>query len=294
MELIHLQYFRTLAQLEHMTRASQALHIAQPALSRSLRNLETELGQPLFDRVGKGLRLNDNGRIFLKHCDVILDEMQRVKEHFFKLKAREDNKVYLCMLAGSKLLPDILRGFRIVNPHITIQIMQRPDTDEYHNAIIIDAVSELDDAQDCTVLMEEEIVLAMPRSNPLVNLPSVDLSQLADEAFIGLYTGTSLRTITDAYCKRAGFFPQIVMESDNPSTVRELISLGVGLAFIPRITWRGVEENGEIKMLPISTPKCSRYVIMKKRKNTNRASALFQAYLTDFFANISKGGVGSE
>lgn len=64
MEMLQLEYFRTVARLEHMTRAAQELHIAQPALSKTISRLEEDLGVPLFDRQNRQIRLNAFGKAF--------------------------------------------------------------------------------------------------------------------------------------------------------------------------------------------------------------------------------------
>ena len=68
MNLQQLEYFRVVATLEHITKAANVLHIAQPALSKIIKTLERELGLQLFDRVGKNIVLNENGKILLKYA----------------------------------------------------------------------------------------------------------------------------------------------------------------------------------------------------------------------------------
>ena len=77
MELLQLQYFRELARNGHLSKTAEALHIAQPSLSQILKRLESEIGVPLFDRVGNRIVLNDSGRIFLKYSDEIFAALDR-------------------------------------------------------------------------------------------------------------------------------------------------------------------------------------------------------------------------
>lgn len=67
MDLLQLRYFLMVARMEHITKAANALHMTQPSLSKAISRLEKEVGAPLFDRHGRQIRLNENGRIFLKH-----------------------------------------------------------------------------------------------------------------------------------------------------------------------------------------------------------------------------------
>ena len=76
MEIFQLIQFQAVAELEHMTRAAERLNLAQPALSRTIKNLEKELGVPLFDRSGRRMQLNENGRILLLYARQILSSIQ--------------------------------------------------------------------------------------------------------------------------------------------------------------------------------------------------------------------------
>ena len=82
MEIQQLQYFKTLAKMEHMTRAAETLMISQPALSKSISNIEKELGVPLFNREGRSISLNRFGEHFLKSVNVILSEYEKVSNEF--------------------------------------------------------------------------------------------------------------------------------------------------------------------------------------------------------------------
>lgn len=287
MDLMQLRYFCVLARLEHMTRTAEALHVAQPALSRSLRNLEAELGVPLFDRVGKGLRLNSHGRLLLGHCETALGELDTARESLRRLREENDRQVSLTMLAGSKLLPEIIRGFKALYPGISLQIIQQPESGAMPDGsdITVDAVLEVPQRGNMVTLLREEIDLAMPRANPLSGAVSIQLSQVADQPFICLYRGKSLRTITDACCQQAGFEPNIALESDSPGTVRELIALGVGLAFIPRVTWQGVGDDRGVILVPITEPSCFRHIVMSwpEGRPLSKAALALRTYLMDFF-----------
>jgi DNA-binding transcriptional LysR family regulator len=91
--------------------------------------------------------------------------------------------------------------------------------------------------------------------------------------------------ITDEFCDQAGFKPNIFLESDNPGTVRDLISLGMGFAFIPVISWPGMGDDPNVSLVEIEQPRCSRYVIMKWRKDRYLSSAALKLreYLIEFF-----------
>lgn len=80
MELLQLKYFSAAAAQEHITKAAEQLHIAQPALTQSIRRLEEELGVRLFNRSGRNIVLNEAGKLFLKRIAPILAELDRIPE----------------------------------------------------------------------------------------------------------------------------------------------------------------------------------------------------------------------
>ena len=292
MEIMQLKYFYTLAQVQHMTKAAKELHIAQPALSRTLRNLESELNLQLFDRAGKHIYLNENGKALLRHVKIILQELEDAERELKELKGRTDRYVSLSLHAGSSLLPEMIGGFKNKHPEIVLQIIQQDSPGTTREKCDISIYSSIEPAgsENSTVLMEEEIRIAMPLSNPLSASDSIRLTDTANEPFICLFKGAGLRVVTDEYCKMAGFSPNIVLESDSPATVRELISLGVGLSFIPMISWPNVAKDPSVKLVKITEPYCKRYVNMRWRAScyVPKASILLREYLIDFFENVSR------
>lgn len=291
MDFTQLRYFQVLARLEHSTRAAAELHIAQPALSRSIRGLEDALGLELFDRVGKRLRLNDNGRILLRHADTILQEIEDAKKELQDQRTRVNRHVSISMSAASKLLPGLIRGFKARYPDVTLEIKQQDPEGEFPgncDIMISSSICPVEKANTIT-LMEEEICLAMPVSNPFSGHKKIRLQEVAEEPFICLFKGKSLRRVTDEYCRMAGFVPEIILESDSPGTVRELIALGVGLAFIPKITWQGMESDPNISLVEIEEPHCTRFINMTWQNNhyASKSSALLQNYLVEFFSDVS-------
>ena len=291
MELVKLKYFQTIAELQNVTQAANALHIAQPSLSRALCNLEKELGLPLFDRIGKHIYLNENGKTLLRHTEVILRELEDTQRELAERKGQLNQQVSLSMHAGSKLLPELINGFQKLNPNISLQIMQQDIQSDFDKKCDITIYSSIHpaNAPNSITLMEEGICLALPVSNPLSRRKSVYLSEVADEPFICLYKGKGLRTVTDEYCRMAGFSPRIVLESDSPSTVRELIAVGVGLAFIPKITWHGMDDDSNVCLVEIEEPHCTRYVNMTWRgqRYVTHSSLLLRNYIIDFFTQKS-------
>lgn len=286
MDLKNLSYFIKVAETEHLSRSAKSLHIAQPALSKIISNLESDLQVKLFDRVGKKIHLNDNGRIFLRYAKMAINAIADARTEIADCNLQQSNTVVIAMHAASKLLPEIIAGFNQKNPGIKIAIVQHEESswENRHCDLIVDSSqNRLVDSQAC-LLLEEDILLAVPASHPLAAKDEINLEEAANESFISLQKGKGLSNLTIAYCLAAGFEPGIILESDDPAVVRSLIGLGLGVAFIPAITWQGAVDS-RMKLLRIKNIACHRYlyVFWNESRYFSRPTQLLRDYLIGFF-----------
>ena len=124
MDIHSLTYFKKVAELQHITRASEELHVAQPSLSRTISRLEKELGVQLFERSGKNIILNSYGEILLKHTNRILQELKDIEQEIGDAAGERSRTVTLSLYAASKLLPELVMAFKHEYPSIRLQIIQ--------------------------------------------------------------------------------------------------------------------------------------------------------------------------
>ena len=99
-----LSYFQKIAELQHMTKAAAALHVAQPSLSRTIKSLEEELDVPLFDHRGRNIVLTKYGEILLAHVNLIMKEMELAKKELREAEEAEHKTVKLSLYAASKMV----------------------------------------------------------------------------------------------------------------------------------------------------------------------------------------------
>ena len=153
MDLLQLRYFKKVAELENMTKAAEELIVAQPAISKIIHQLESELECKLFDRVGRNIKLNNNGMLLLAYTNDILDNVDRIYRSF------RDGKnvippIYFSVPIGSSLIPKILSEFNALYPEYHIII----NTSKSINPIDIElfqTLHEIHEENACTVLREE-------------------------------------------------------------------------------------------------------------------------------------------
>lgn len=289
MDIHALSYFKKAADLQHITRAAEELHVAQPSLSRTITQLEGELGVRLFERTGKNIYLNKYGEIVLRRTNRILKELEYMEREVNDALEGAPLTVSLSMYAVSKLLPDLIMSFKQAYPTIRLQIRQGGTTKNplEESDLSIFSSTQPSSGKNSLTLLEEEILLAVPKWHPLSPERSVHLQQAADSEFICLQKGKNLRSIMDTYCALADFEPKIVLETDSPETLRGLIAAGMGVSFIPSITWPG-SESPSIVLIPISAPNCRRFINLSWRADGYMppAAILLRGFIQDYFKKL--------
>ena len=288
MDLQQLRYFLEIARTENITKTSEMIHVAQPALSQTLSRLENELGVKLFDRVGRNIHLNSNGRLLVTRAQdalLILDNVKRELSDFEDLFRRT---IHLQILVGSSILPDLISQFRCKYPDIQFQLSQMNPDDEYDFCITTSINGVMPESS--RLLLEEEILLAVPINHPLADQKSIILSDMREASFLSLDHNKPLRQTTDVFCNAAGFIPHIVLETDNPSTLRDLIATGLGVAFIPSVTWQAVKLMPAISLLHIARPYCQRrlFISWNHERYLTKEEHLFLDFAQGYFDDLKR------
>jgi LysR family transcriptional regulator, transcription activator of glutamate synthase operon len=290
MDLLSLRYFQTVARLENMTKAAEALHITQPALSKTIGNLEKELKVRLFDRTGKYIRLNEYGKRFLAKVDAALQTLEDGKAELFDLAERPTGSVVLYIQAGSYLLPDMITLFRQQHPEVQFMLLQQDQNISQYPAFDLCISSSLFKipGTEFVPLVTEEIMLAVPNDHRLATRKSIRLSELSEDGFISLKPGKQLRETTDALCRTMGFTPRIIYECDEPAMVRSLVRSGLGISFIPSVTWGG-SQGASVVLIPIEEPLCTRTIEVSwyKDRYMTYAAKKFKVFVLEYYEKLN-------
>lgn len=289
MELLQLKYFQKVAHLEHMTKAAQELCVAQPSLSKTIKLLEQELGTPLFDRNGKYIKLNSYGRAYLRKIDMALALLEDGKRELEDMKNREFKTINLTFLAASPLIPDILSSFSEKYPNVKFNLRQNlPPYLSHDFDLCISCLPLRLEGINSTPLITEKFFLAVPYNHPLAKRTGIKLEEVSRENFISLKPGNAIREITDNFCQLAGFTPRVIFESDNPATVRGLISAGQGVGFIPAVSWC-YTKSSPVRLLEIEEPLCNRTlgISLIEQHYHSDVVLLFHQFTIDYFKKLT-------
>ncbi len=288
-ELLQLRYFQTVARLEHMTKAAQYLQIAQSSLSKTIARLEEDLGVPLFERNGRNLRLNVYGRTFLEHVDCSLRELDEGRTKLKDMAGVREESVTLAV-SLPRILPEMLGSYLVRYPNSrlrqslksTAAMIDGLITGEIDLCIFSGPIESTDVISEPLLL--EEIYIIVPRNHGLASRASIRLEELRDEPFISISEGYGFRDLTDEFCRQAGFSPNIAYEGDQLDVIAGLVQHGLGIAFIPALTWQKGKIN-QTHRLRIEDPVCRRTIAIgwAKERSLPHAVARLKGFIADYF-----------
>ena len=247
MELRHLRYFVAVAEELHFGRAAQRLNIAQPPLSRQIRDLEREVGASLFERVARGVQLTAAGRAFLPQARLTLAQAERAKRAAQRAAQGEVGRLrvgFVDAATYSDVLPDVLSFFRTHLPQIGVSLFEM-DSAQQEDALregrIDLGIVQRPPADAARWLAMEEVyrdplVLALPHGHRLARRARLAMDDLAHEAFVLLFRSSDpeLWDSIIARCRAAGFSPRVIQEAGAWHTLAGVVGAGVGVAFVPQ------------------------------------------------------------
>lgn len=293
MELLQLRYFRTVARLEHMTKAAQELCIAQPALSKTISRLEEDVGVPLFDRHGGRIRLNTFGKAFLDKVEKALTLLDEGKKEVTELAGLEQGSIHLATSTLDRL-SDALGEFVALHPEVNFRITQASMEEMTH---LVEA-GEVDicftalpiDRPDISTasVLKEDVYLAVPSGHRFAGRKSVRLSELAEDPFIGYKEGFPFQQMNDRFFQEAGFAPSFVCRVDEPAAIASLVRAGLGVALVGNCGG----SNSQMNLLHIESPACQRnfQIVWHEKRYLSLAARKFRDFLIGYFAESGEAG----
>jgi len=278
MELQQLRYFIEVAHSQHMTRSAERLNISQPSLSQSIRRLENELGVSLFEARGRNIVLTESGTYLLHAVEPIIRRLDSIPEQIREFNSNGSATIHLHVTAASLVVSEAIIEYRRKNGRINFQFLLNDD-DSICDMTISSSLAPAHDKAGDVFTCNEKIYIAVPADSGYVNFSRLDQFREAD--FIALITQKQFRRICDRLCASVGFSPNIAFESDSPETVRNMIAANMGVGFWPAFSW-GELKHGNVRMIEINDPVCSRSIMIKKRRTGSSTVDDFYNFLTDY------------
>lgn len=309
MELTQLEYFRVVARLEHITKAAEALHVSQPALSSTIARLEKDVGTPLFDRSANRIHLNASGRIFLRYVDRIYAELEQGLHEVLSSNDTEFGRINFSVFSSGIGLEPVSE-FLYLHPHISMHhyIQTGTQAQEQLEAGHLDFAVCLWPIRSALLawqpLYDDHLVALLSKQHPLARKQNIRLEELANEPFALLDSDPELRILIPQLCRQGGFSPTILYTGYDIATISPLVSSGLCAFLCPSANFRyGLHTpqttrfNDSIVAIPVTSPSCIFSIGIAKRKDkplSRTAKAFYDLllayYMTDYACDSSTTG----
>jgi DNA-binding transcriptional LysR family regulator len=242
-----------------VSRAAESLNLTQPALTARLHGLERHVGQRLFARSGRGLRLTDAGRVFLPHAERVLMAVRDGCQAVDDLAAGRAGKLVIGATGSvcSYVLPKVLKRFRDEHPRIELTV-RTGHTEQVLDLVLSDAV-ELAIVREIyhrdievAPLYDDELILVAHPTHEFVGRGAATLSEVVAEGLVLFDRASSYYELTHALFTRAGVAPRTLMELDNFEAAKKMLEEGLGVALLPRVAVARELEMGKLAEVPLA------------------------------------------
>ncbi|WP_217597708.1 LysR family transcriptional regulator [Cohnella sp. GbtcB17] len=241
MDIRHLEAVAEIAKWGSFTRAADALHIAQPTLSKMVIQLEEELGVPLFSREGKRPKPTEAGEAVLRYGEPILAQMGALRRELTDLAELRQGTLRLGLppMAGSNFFPGVVGEYKRRYPGVAIRLSEAGANrlDEDLRAGLLDVgvlLTPTDDAfYDSFTVIDDRLKVALPAGHRLAERPALALAELAEEPFVLFRADFALHGRIMAACETAGYKPNTVAESSQWDFIGQMVGEGLGIALLP-------------------------------------------------------------
>jgi DNA-binding transcriptional LysR family regulator len=254
----HLRYFIEVARTLHMTRAAEQLHIAQPALSQNIQQLEEELGTLLIHRDGRKLSLTEAGEVFLVEAERSLQQFELAKIAAQRAGRGEVGRIALGFgsTAGVQVVPRMVKNFCVKYPDVHVDLKEMGNDAQIaalrSGEIDVSVAYGLSSNEfQSRELTPESLVVVLPSDHPSASQASIEIKELSQDSLI-LPLRSIAATIRDAVlaeCSRAGFRPKLQQEIATIQTALGLVAMGLGVSVLPA-SIRYLSREGVV-ILPI-------------------------------------------
>jgi DNA-binding transcriptional LysR family regulator len=292
MEDHRLKSYCLVVETKSFSRAAQAKHMTQSAMSRLVKHLEDELGATLLHRKGKVIVPTPEGKLFYEHCKKILENYARMEQD---LNSATRAAKWVLRLGASKtpaahFLPRIVYDFSIANPGIRIDLTVCTTSSvlrDLHDGRIDAGLVEgaiRDETVSADSVAEDELVLIAPENHALTKKKIVTIQDLTSATFILPDQGSGTRELIDLFFREAGLEAgnvKVRMTLGSPELIVQMVQAGLGIAFASKWSVFAAVKEGTVKVLEVQGRKMKRhfYFIGNKRGPASNAGSTFSEFL---------------
>jgi LysR family cyn operon transcriptional activator len=284
-ELRHLRYFLAVAESSHFTRAAAQLHVTQPTLSHQIRQLEGQLNLPLFDRIGRRIKLTAAGELLLPHARRVFRELEVAQSALAELHGlkRGQLKVGIMQTVNACVIPEIVSRFSAAHPGVRVTCSEM-SVDEVESGLEsgkldlgISFLPATRTSLQGERLFTENLVLVVPAGHPLTRRDNVRIKELAKFPLVLLSSQYCTRQLIDQAFDEAGARPDIRVEMSSIESILATIRQSGLPSILPSLAL--CQRDRGLVALQITDPKPKRSVGLIWLRGAQRRVAA-QAFAT--------------
>ncbi|MBB3387213.1 MULTISPECIES: transcriptional regulator CynR, partial [unclassified Rhizobium] len=272
------RYFLAVAEHESFTRAADALHVSQPALSQQVRLMEESLGVQLFDRSGRTTRLTDSGEVYLQYVRRASQEFREAKRaiHDVNDLSRGALRVAVTPTFTTYLVGPLVEAFYSRYPNISVNV--REMSQEHMEGLLLSDEVDIGIAFagtltadiDIDPLLVESLALVVSTGHALANETSIGLETLSAESLLLLSAEFATREQIDRFCRQHDIRPKVQIEANSISAVIEIVRRTRLSTLLPSTIAFAHQDLVAIALDPV---RLQRTAVLMQRKDAYRSAA---------------------
>lgn len=286
MEIGQLEAFIQVASLSSFSRAAEALFLTQPTVTARIQSLEREVGEELFERASRGVRLTDAGRSFLPYAQRALQALRDGQAVLEAARRASKGRLELgaARVVSTYVLPRILNQFHRRFPGIDVSIK----TGRSHDILEMVLSGEVQVGFTRTLahpeitslhLYDEEIVPVVYPGHPFAERGAVSIYDIGREDLILYDPGSTYYVMITDLCREVGIVPNVVMNLDSVEATKKMIEQGLGMSFLPRNSLDRELELGTLLTLEVTEGISVRLPTSVIHRSTKRMGTIVAAFL---------------
>ena len=247
MDLLQLTYFCSAAKTQNFSKTAELFFVPPSNVSQTVKRLETELGARLFQREANKITLNETGEKFYDKISQALRLLEEGKAEVKALGNQSAGKIKILAHTCRRIVTQAVETFKTHYPDVTFIIHHTKISNGDYDFVISDdcALSRLSQK---SLLLSEPIMLACHATHALAKKTALTSTDFINEPFIAMSAGNSMHTLLNGICAKENLRLKIAIQSDDPYYVRKYLDEGLGLAFVPSISWKNtLSQNTTLK-----------------------------------------------
>jgi LysR family transcriptional regulator, low CO2-responsive transcriptional regulator len=287
--LRQLHVFEAVSRHLSYSRAAEALHLSQPAVSMQIKQLEEIAGVPLFEQLGKKVYLTEVGREFGQYCRNVLQQLAEAESMLDDFKGMR-GRLSICVAStASYFTPYLLAEFcrRHAETQVSLSVtnrenvLQRLTSNEMDMAIMGRPPEHLD--LDATPFMENRLAIIAPVDHPLAHARDIPLSRLAEETFLVREQGSGTRITVERFFAERGIVLTAGTEMSTNEAIKQAVQAGMGLGILSLHTVSLELETRRLTVLDVQNFPIQRhwYVVHRKGKRLSMVAQAFKNFLLE-------------